>query len=47
MVGWYHQLDGHEYDWTNTGSQWMTAKPGVPQSVESQRIGHDLATEQQ
>ena len=29
------------------GKQWRTGKPGVLQSMGSQRVGHDLATEQQ
>ena len=33
--------------WTNSGRWWRTGKPGMLQSVGSQRVGHDLATEQQ
>ena len=40
MVGWHHQLDGNEF-----GSWWWTGKPGVLQSMGSQRVGHDWATE--
>ena len=29
MVGWYHRLNGHEFD----GSWWWTGKPGVLQSM--------------
>ena len=29
MVGWHHQLNGHEFD----GSWWWTGKPGVLQSM--------------
>ena len=43
MVGWHHQLNGC----TNSGRWRRTAKPGVLQSMGSQRIGHNLATEQQ
>ena len=32
--------------WANCGRQWGTQKPGVPQPMGSQRVGHDLATEQ-
>ena len=38
MVGWHHRLDGHEI---NFGSRWWTGKPGVLQSMELQRVGHD------
>ena len=31
--------------WANSGSWWWTGKPGVLQSVGSQRVGHDWATE--
>ena len=33
--------------WANSGRWWRTGKPGVPQSIGSQRDGHDWATEQQ
>ena len=45
MVGWYHQLNGHECEQTPEDSE--GGKPGVLQSMGSQRVGHDLATEQQ
>ena len=31
--------------WTSSGSWWWTGKSGVLQSMESQRFGHDWATE--
>ena len=31
--------------WVNTGSWWWTGKPGVLQSLGSQRVGHDWETE--
>ena len=34
MVGWHHQIDGHE---------WWTEKPGVLQSMGSQRVGTQLS----
>ena len=40
MVGWHHQLNGHEF-WVSSGSWWWTGKPGVLQSMGSQRVGHD------
>ena len=46
VVGWYHQLDGHEV-WANFGSWWWTGKPGVLQSMRLQRVGHNWVTEQQ
>ena len=36
MVGWHHQLNGHEF-----GSWWWTRRPGMLQSMGSQRVGHD------
>ena len=44
MVGWHHQLDGHEF-WVNSGSWWWRGGPGVLQSMGSQRVGHDRVTE--
>ena len=43
MVGWHHWLNGRV--WASSGSWWWTEKPGMLQSMESQRAGHDLATE--
>ena len=43
MVGWQHQLNGHE--WVNSGSWWWTGRPGMLQSMGSQRVRHDWATE--
>ena len=44
MVGWYHWHDGHEF-WVGFRSWWWTGKPGVLQSMGSQRVGHNLETE--
>ena len=33
--------------WANFKRQWRTRKPGMLQSMGSQRVGHDLVTEQQ
>ena len=44
MVGWHHQLEGHEFG-LSSGSCWWTGKPGVLQSMVLQRIGHGWATE--
>ena len=50
MVGWHHQLNGHEFekaqgvgDWQ--GSQWLTGKSGMLQSMGSQKFRHDWETE--
>ena len=38
MVGWHHQLDGHEFQYAlGVGD----GKPGVLWSTGSQRFGHD------
>ena len=50
--GWQRMrwLDGITYSmtwiWINSGRRWRTGKPGVQQSMGSQRVGHDWATEQ-
>ena len=31
--------------WVNSGSWWYTGRPGMPQSMELQRVGHDWVTE--
>ena len=43
MVGWHHQLQW-TWVWVNSGS-WWSGKPGVLQSMGSQRVGHDWETE--
>ena len=43
MVGWHHCLNGHEFEETLR----VTEGQGSLQSMGSQRLGHDLATEQQ
>ena len=45
MVGWHHQLNGHE--WTNSMRWSRTGKPGMLHSTGSQRFGHDWVSEQQ
>ena len=35
------------WTWANYGRWWGTGKPGMLQSMGSQSVGHDLATEQQ
>ena len=43
MVGWHHWHDGHE--WVGSRSWWWTGKPDVLQSMGSQRVRQDWATE--
>ena len=43
MVGWHHQF--YRRVWASSGSWWWTRKPGVLQTMELQRVGHDWATE--
>ena len=43
MVGWHHWPNGHEFE--QARNWWWTGKPGVLQSIGSQRISHDWATE--
>ena len=44
IVGWHHRLDGHEF-MSKLQVWWWTGKPGVLQSIVSQRVWHDWATE--
>ena len=44
MAGWHHKLDGYEFD---SVSWWWTGKPSMLQSMGLQRVGHNLAPEQQ
>ena len=46
MVGWHHQLNRHESEQT-PGDGKGQGSLAVLQSMGSQRVGHDLATEQQ
>ena len=41
MVGWHHWLDV----WVSSESWWWTGKPGMLQSMGSERVGHDWVTE--
>ena len=40
MVGWHHQLNGHDFEQTMGDSEGQ-GKPGVLQSMGLQRVGHD------
>ena len=42
IVGWHHWWTGV---WISSGSWWWTGKPGVLQSIGSQRVWDDWATE--
>ena len=44
MVGWHHQLNGHEFEQTPGDSE---GKPGMLQVRHLQRVRHNLVTEQQ
>ena len=43
MVGWHHQH--HRRVWASSESWWWTGRPRMLQSMESQRVSHDWATE--
>ena len=43
MVGWHHRLDGHEFEQAPGDSEGQ----GSLVCCSSQRVGHDLATEEQ
>ena len=47
MVGWHHWFNGHELGQTSGDDEGQTGKPGVLQSMGTQRVGHDLVTQQQ
>ena len=44
--GWMASLIQWTWVWASSGRWWRTGKPGVLQSIGSQRVGHDWATEQ-
>ena len=44
-VGWMASLTRWTWVWVSSGSQWWTGKPGVLQSMGSQRVRHDWVTE--
>ena len=44
-VGWMASLTWWTWVWVNSGSWWWTGKPGMLQSMGSQRVRHDWATE--
>ena len=43
--GWMASSTQWTWVWVNSGSWWWTRRPGVLQSMGSQRVGHDWVTE--
>ena len=43
--GWMAPLTQWTWVWVNSGSWWWTGRPGVLQSMGSQRVGHNWVTE--
>ena len=43
--GWMASPTQWTLVWVNSGSRWWTRRPGMLQSMGSQRVGHDWATE--
>ena len=43
--GWIASLTQRTWVWVNSRSWWWTGRPGVLQSMGSQRVGHDWVTE--
>jgi len=43
--GWMASLTPWTWVWASSGSWWWTGRPGVLQSMGSQRVRHDWATE--
>ena len=47
LDGWMPSLTQWTWVWASSWRWWRTGKPGVLQSMGSQRVRHDLVTEQQ
>ena len=45
MVGWHHQLNGHEFEQTLGDSEGQESLVCCMQFIGSQRVGDDLVTE--
>ena len=45
LDGWMASLTQWTWVWVNSGSWWWTRRPGMLQSMGSQRVGHEWATE--
>ena len=41
MVAWHHRLNGHEFEQAPGYGEGQGSQPGMLQSMESQRVGHD------
>ena len=39
--GWMASSTQWTWVWVNSGRWWLTGRPGMPQSMGSQRVGHD------
>ena len=46
-VGWHDRLNEHEFEQTPGDSEGQGSQPGMLQSMGLQRVGHNLAMEQQ
>ena len=44
LDGWMASPTQWTWVWVNSGSWWLTGRPGVLQFMGSQRVGHDWAT---
>ena len=44
-IDWMASPTQWTWVWVNSGSWWWTGRPGVLQSIGSQRVGHDWVTE--
>ena len=40
-AGWHHRLNGHEFEQALGDGEGQGSKPGVLQSMGSQRVGHN------
>ena len=45
IVGWHASRTHWTWTWVGSRSWWWTGKPGVLQSMDPQRVGHDWVTE--
>ena len=45
MIGWHHQLNGYEFEQAPAGGDGQGSLACCSQSMGSQRIGHDWATD--
>ena len=44
-IRWLDGITEQTWVWVNSGSWWWTGRPGMLQSMWSQRVGHNWATE--